>query len=65
VEVAPPGLGAVSDALEMVGDLPSRRLHGDFQRKNILIAGDGEIELPTGSTPTRTGHPASTCSSSR
>lgn len=44
VEVAPPGLGAaVSDALEMVGDLPSRRLHGDFQRKNILIAGDGEI----------------------
>lgn len=44
VEIAPPELRqAVAAALEIVGALPSRRLHGDFQRKNILLAGDGEI----------------------
>ena len=44
VEITPPELReAVSAALEIVGALPSRRLHGDFQRKNILLAGDGEI----------------------
>jgi aminoglycoside phosphotransferase (APT) family kinase protein len=32
----------VSEALDALGALPSRRLHGDFQRKNILVdRGDG------------------------
>jgi GT2 family glycosyltransferase len=36
--VAPPELRAeVSVALETVGGLPGRHLHGDFQRKNIVI----------------------------
>ena len=44
IEVAPPELRkGVAAALETLGELPSRRLHGDFQRKNILFTGDGEI----------------------
>jgi hypothetical protein len=38
LEVAPPELRAeVSVALDTVGGLSGRRLHGDFQRKNIVI----------------------------
>jgi Glycosyl transferase family 2/Phosphotransferase enzyme family len=44
VEVATPELrDAVSAALDGVGALPSRRLHGDFQRKNILVDRGGGI----------------------
>jgi hypothetical protein len=44
VEVAPPKLrDPVSAALEALGALPSRRLHGDFQRKNILVDRGGGI----------------------
>jgi hypothetical protein len=44
VEVAPPHLGdAVSAALDALGALPSSRLHGDFQRKNILVDRSGGI----------------------
>jgi GT2 family glycosyltransferase len=38
VEVAPPELRpAVTAALAEIGRLPSRRLHGDFQRKNLVL----------------------------
>jgi len=44
VEVAPPHLrDAVSAALDALGALPSSRLHGDFQRKNILVDRGGGI----------------------
>jgi len=44
VEVAPPQLREpASAAIEALGALPSRRLHGDFQRKNILLDRDGGI----------------------
>jgi Phosphotransferase enzyme family/Glycosyl transferase family 2 len=44
--IAPPNLrGAVNDALEALGDLPARRLHGDFQRKNILLDEAGAISV--------------------
>ena len=33
----PKSRDAVSAALDALGALPSRRLHGDFQRKNILV----------------------------
>lgn len=32
---------AAAKALEATGALPSRRLHGDFQRKNLLLASNG------------------------
>jgi aminoglycoside phosphotransferase (APT) family kinase protein len=35
----------VSDALEALGDRPARRLHGDFQRKNILLDETGAISV--------------------
>jgi Glycosyl transferase family 2 len=42
-EAAPPALrGAVAAALEVVGDIPARTVHGDFQRKNLLL-GDGSV----------------------
>ena len=41
VAAAPAALrAAVKDAFDMVGELPARRLHGDFQPKNILFEGD-------------------------
>jgi hypothetical protein len=44
VVLAPPQLrDAVSEALDTLGALPSRRLHGDFQRKNILVERGGGI----------------------
>ena len=44
VETAPPALRpSVSAALERIGALPARRLHGDFQRKNLLVSGDGRV----------------------
>jgi len=44
VEVAPPQMrDAVSAALDALGGLPSRRLHGDFQRKNILVDRGGGL----------------------
>ena len=42
--MAPPHLrDAVSAALDALGALPSSRLHGDFQRKNILVDRGGGI----------------------
>jgi hypothetical protein len=41
VDVTPPALNrAVAAALETVGELPARVVHGDFQRKNVLL-GEG------------------------
>ena len=38
VDVSPPALrGAVAAALETVGGLPARVVHGDLQRKNVLL----------------------------
>jgi hypothetical protein len=45
-EVAPQELReAVGKALAALGDLPARRLHGDFQRKNILLDEAGSISV--------------------
>jgi hypothetical protein len=44
VAVSPPDLReAVASALELLGGLPSRRLHGDFQRKNLLLDPGGRL----------------------
>jgi Glycosyl transferase family 2 len=38
IEISPPELRRpVAAALESVGDLPGQALHGDFQRKNVLL----------------------------
>jgi aminoglycoside phosphotransferase (APT) family kinase protein len=34
---------AVARAVDSLGALPSRRFHGDFQRKNILVDADGAL----------------------
>jgi hypothetical protein len=40
VDASPPALRrAVAAALETVGELPARVVHGDFQRKNVLLGG--------------------------
>lgn len=44
VAAAPASLRSpVAEALELLGDLPSRPLHGDFQPKNILLGPHGSI----------------------
>lgn len=46
LEVAPPPLEeSVAAALETVGGLPAQPVHGDFQRKNVLIDGDGRLGI--------------------
>lgn len=44
VAVSQPDLReAVASALELLGALPGRRLHGDFQRKNLLLEAGGRL----------------------
>jgi Glycosyl transferase family 2 len=41
IESAPRGLRRpVAEALDVVGRLPARHMHGDFQRYNLLVSGD-------------------------
>jgi hypothetical protein len=41
----PPHRDALSRALDVVGDLPARHAHGDFERKNILLGPHGKAGL--------------------
>lgn len=44
VRLAPQPLRSpVEAALDTLGGLPSRPMHGDFQRKNVLLSGDGGL----------------------
>jgi hypothetical protein len=40
-----PHRDALSRALHIVGDLPARHAHGDFQRKNVLLGPQGQAGL--------------------
>ena len=43
-QACPPQLrDRLEHALDLVGALPARHLHGDFQRKNVLLAPDGSV----------------------
>ncbi|HJZ61735.1 MAG TPA: glycosyltransferase [Miltoncostaeaceae bacterium] len=44
IAVAPASLRSpVESALDEIGDLPGRPLHGDFQRKNVLLGGERRV----------------------